>query len=86
MDFAVLADKRAALMLPTFSFTVWTWERITSVPRSIPEWEKEGSVRRRVNQIIPSNKESLKVCVMQNKCNLFLNAKPHVGNPLSFDR
>ena len=37
MDFAVLAEKRAAVMLPTFSFSMWTTEQITSAQLSISE-------------------------------------------------
>ena len=85
MDFAVLADKRAALMLPTFSFSASTLGYITAISRSIPEWEMEGNVRRRVNRRIPNSKAKLKLCVMQNKCILFLNAKAHVGDPHFFD-
>ena len=42
MDFAVLEDRRAALMLPTFSFSASTLGYITAISRSIPEWGVGG--------------------------------------------
>lgn len=39
----------------------------------------------RVNRRIPNSKAKLKLCVMQNKCILFLNAKAHVGDPNNSD-
>lgn len=39
----------------------------------------------RVNRRIPNSKAKLKLCVMQNKCILFLNAKAHVGDPKDSD-
>lgn len=45
-----------------------------------------GKVRRRVNEMIPRNKAALKSCVEQKKCNLFKNAKAHVGDPNFFYR
>ena len=86
MDFAVLEDRRAALMLPTFSFSASTLGYITAISRSIPEWGLGEDVSGRVNRRIPNSKAKLKLCVMQNKCILFLNAKAHVGDPNFFYR
>ena len=85
MDFAVLEDRRAALMLPTFSFSASTLGYITAISRSIPEWGLAEDVSGRVNRRIPNSKAKLKLCVMQNKYILFLNAKAHVGDPKDSD-
>ena len=85
MSFTVLQDKRAALMLPTFSFSWKMWQQITTGVRRTWEYQIEASVMCRVNRFIPNSKKALKICVSQKQCTLFFDVKPHVGDPHYFN-
>lgn len=78
LPYDVLQSKRAALMLPTFSFSMKKFLSLMRVPHTPVMLFCRGYLMSSINRHIPQDKKSLSLCVNQNQCHLFLNARTHV--------